>query len=459
MINKKNKENKENKVITRIAPSPTGSFHIGTARTALCNYLYAKKHNGTFIVRFEDTDKERSGEHYIDDIMKSLKWLGISADIVVKQSNRRDIYRKYIKKIIESGNAYVSKEKSKKDPTKEISVIRFKPKNTKISFEDTVRGTITLDISDLGDFVIARGMDDPLYNLAVVIDDLEMSITHIIRGDDHIANTPRQIAIIEALGGTIPTYTHMPLIHSPTGGKLSKRKDSTSMNEFRDNGYIAPAIINFLAFLGWNPKNEKEIFTIDELIESFSLEGIQTKEAIFDEKKLRWFQKNHVHKMSESDLRKEIVPTLLKRFPFRSRINPKGVKRVLNLIQENGPVFQEERKLLQEGQYDFLFISPKYDTKMLESSKTKTNEEMKLTLDGMKETLQLLLEINQQDWSEKNVMDKIWEHAEKNGKAKILWPLRVALSGKEKSPGPFLIAESIGKKKTIQRLQYAIKNF
>lgn len=447
------------KIVTRIAPSPTGLFHIGTARTALCNYLYAKKNNGTFIVRMEDTDKKRSEKKFVTDIIDSLEWLEIKPDIIVYQSKRKNIYKKYIKRLIDSGDAYVSREPSKKDDTQEVSVIRFKPQNTKISFYDTVRGNITIDIEELGDFVIARSIDDPLYNLAVVIDDIEMCVTHIIRGDDHISNTPRQIALIQAFGGSVPKYTHMPLIHSPSGGKLSKRKDAASINEFRKNGYIVPAMINFLAFLGWNPKNEKEIFTIDELLDSFSLDGIQKNESIFDEKKLRWFQKNHVHIMSESDLRKEIIPLLIKRFPIKSRIKTKSVKGFLNLVREAGPVFGEEKRLLQEGKYDFLFMPPSYSPNLLENSKTKSKDDIIRILTGLEGTYSILLAIDEQKWNEEYITNSLWDYAEKNGKAEILWPLRVALSGKEKSPGPFLIASLIGKKETLNRLQIAIKNF
>ena len=202
-------------VVTRIAPSPTGPFHIGTARTALFNYLFAKKHKGTFILRFEDTDRERSREEYREDILESTRWLGIIPDAVMAQSDRAEIYGRYIERLLESDAAYLSREPSKKDPSAEVEVVRFRNNEPKISFTDTVRGVITVETGDWGDFVIARGLSDPLYHLASVIDDMESGVTHVLRGDDHIINTPRHIALIRALGGTPPSYTHLPLIHSP----------------------------------------------------------------------------------------------------------------------------------------------------------------------------------------------------------------------------------------------------
>ena len=217
------KNNKHNNIdthppITRIAPSPTGTLHIGTARTALFNYLFAKRHSGSFILRFEDTDQERSEKKYEKDILSALQWLSLKPDSIVRQSDRTAVYTKYIQQLVEEEKAYLSKEVSKKDPTQEVEVVRFRNTSPNISFTDTVRGDITVDISDIGDFVIARSANDPLYHLAVVVDDMEMGITHILRGDDHIINTPRQVALLKALGGTPPSYTHIPLIHSPGGG-------------------------------------------------------------------------------------------------------------------------------------------------------------------------------------------------------------------------------------------------
>ena len=456
------KHNSHNKTdvhapITRIAPSPTGTLHIGTARTALCNYLFAKKHNGLCILRFEDTDRERSKKEYEEDILSALQWLSLKPDKVMRQSDHTAIYKKYIQQLLTNNKAYLSKEPSKKEPSREVEVVRFRNTAPKISFTDTVRGEISVDISDLGDFVIARSIDDPLYHLAVVIDDMEEGITHILRGDDHIINTPRQIALLEALGGTRPSYTHIPLIHSPSGGKLSKRKDATAVTAFRDKGYLPEAIVNAIALMGWSPKCDDEVFSLQELIDIFTLEGIQKKEAVFNEKKLLWFQKQHLQRVSESRLRKEVVPSLVKRFPVRSRLQPRSVKTVLHTVREKGAPLAEERLLIDGGAYDFYFIEPKYNTQLLLPRSDMAREDLlRKVLSGLWGTHTLLQQMSAYTgWNEEHIQKQIWKHAEQEGKSLILWPLRVALSGKDKSPGPFIIAQAIGKRQTIRRIQKA----
>ena len=336
-------------VVTRAAPSPTGFLHIGTARTALFNYLFARKNGGTFILRLEDTDRERSREAYADNIRESLSWLSLKPDIEVRQSEQSVRYRRHISRLLESGVAYLSREPSKKDPSAEVTVVRFRNAESAISFTDTVHGTVTASVGDLGDFVIARSADDPLYHLAAVIDDMESGVTHILRGDDHLANTPRQIALIRALGGTPPSYTHIPLIHSPSGGKLSKRKDAVSVLDFKNRGYLPEAVINALALLGWNPKDERELFTLEELVDAFSPEHIQKREAVFDGQKLKWFNRQYLRKADESVLRREIVPVLVSRFPLRSRLRPRSVRAVLRAVRERGVLLQEERDAVSGG--------------------------------------------------------------------------------------------------------------
>ena len=443
--------------VTRIAPSPTGALHIGTARTALCNYLFTKRHGGVFILRFEDTDQERSEKKYEEDILSALQWLSLKPDKIVRQSDRTAIYKKYIQQLLEEDKAYISKEISKKDPTQEVEIVRFRNTSPSVSFIDTVRGDITVDISDLGDFVIARSVDDPLYHLAVVIDDMEMGVTHILRGDDHIINTPRQILLLKALGGTPPSYTHIPLIHSPGGGKLSKRKDATAITEFRERGYLPEAIINAIALMGWSPKHDDEVFSLEELIAIFTLEGIQKKEAVFNEKKLLWFQKKHIQQMSEYRLRKMIVPALVKRFPMRSRLRPRSIKTVLHTMREKGMPFGEVQLLIDNGAYDFYFREPRYDVQLLLPKSDMAREDMaREVLSGLWGTHTLLQQMSTYTgWNEECIRKKVWDYAEQKGKSIILWPLRIALSGKDKSPGPFAIAQAIGKRQTIRRIQKA----
>ena len=273
------------KIITRFPPSPTGNFHVGSARTALFNFLFARKNNGKFILRIEDTDKARSKKEFEDDIFESLEWLGLKYDEFYRQSDRGKIYRTYIEKILDDGSIYEDEDK----------IIRFKNPNKKVKFNDLVRGEIEFDTTELKDFIIAKSVDEPLYHLAVVIDDFESNITHVIRGEDHISNTPRQILIQETISAPRPIYAHLPLILAPDRSKLSKRKhgESVSLDYYRNKGYSPEAMINYLALLGWNPGTEQEIFTLPELINVFDFSRVHKGGAIFDEKKLAWVNRKH----------------------------------------------------------------------------------------------------------------------------------------------------------------------
>ncbi len=279
-------------IVTRFAPSPTGHFHIGSARTAIFNYLYAKKYKGKFILRIEDTDKERSKPEFETEIEESMSWLSLDWDSSYKQSDRTDIYKEELIELLENNSAYVSKEE-KGDRSE---VIRFKNPNKIIEFEDSIRGKVKFDTSDLGDFVIAKSETEPLYHFTVTVDDSKMGITNIIRAEDHISNTPRQILIIEALGFDRPKYAHIPLILSSDRSKLSKRYGSgaTSIIKLKEKGFLPEAVLNYLTLLGWNPGTDQEIFKKEDLIESFSLEKIQKGGAVFDEEKLKWINKNHI---------------------------------------------------------------------------------------------------------------------------------------------------------------------
>ena len=294
-------EGKE-KIITRFPPSPTGPLHIGNVRTALFNYLYARQNNGSFIVRVEDTDKTRSKKEYEDEMLESLEWLGLKRDgELLHQSERTEIYKKYLQKLINENKAYISTE-TEGDPTSprlrgtwNREVVRFRNPNKSVKFDDLIRGVVEFDTTELGDFIIAKSVNEPLYHLAVVIDDFESGVTHVIRGEDHISNTPRQILIQEAIGATRPLYAHLPLILAQDRSKLSKRKhgESVSLDYYRHKGYSPEAIINYLALLGWNPGTEQEIFTLEELINVFDLERVHKGGAIFDEKKLAWVNRKH----------------------------------------------------------------------------------------------------------------------------------------------------------------------
>ncbi|MEK9161622.1 MAG: glutamate--tRNA ligase family protein, partial [Patescibacteria group bacterium] len=282
----------DKKIVVRFPPSPTGLFHMGNARTLLFNYLFAKKNNGRIVLRLEDTDKERSREEYSQDIIDNLKWLGIEPDslVAIRQSERGPVYKKYLEKMISEGKAYFSKETVVEEGQRD-QVIRFKNPNKKIVFNDLIRGDIEFDTTELKDFIIAKSLEEPVYHLAVVVDDYEMGVSHIIRGDDGISNTPRQILIQEAIGAPRPVYAHLPLILTQDRTKLSKRKhgEKVSVTFYRNAGYLPEAVVNFLALIGWNPGDEREIFSKEELIKEFSLERIQKSAGIFNVERLDWY--------------------------------------------------------------------------------------------------------------------------------------------------------------------------
>ncbi|MEK7461698.1 MAG: glutamate--tRNA ligase family protein [Patescibacteria group bacterium] len=280
------------KIITRFPPSPTGPLHIGNVRTALFNYLFARQNGGDFVVRIEDTDRVRSKKEYEESMLESLKWLGFERDGELwHQSERTEIYKSHLNKLIQINKAYISTETEGENR----EVVRFRNPNKQMVFEDLVRGKVEFDTTELGDFIIAKNLNEPLYHLAVVVDDFEAEITHVIRGEDHISNTPRQILIQEAIDAPRPIYAHLPLILAPDRSKLSKRKhgESVSLDYYRQKGYLPVAIINYLALLGWNPGTEQEIFTLDELINVFDFSKVHKGGAIFDEKKLAWVNRKH----------------------------------------------------------------------------------------------------------------------------------------------------------------------
>src|SRR3990167_8465845 len=278
-------------IVTRFAPSPTGLLHAGNYRTAVFAYLFARKEGGKFVVRIEDTDKERSKKEYEENILESLQWLNLGYDILYRQSDNTKRHEELLNKLIAEDKAYVSKEEAGEG--KRDEVIRFRNPGQQVSFEDMVRGTISFDTTELGDFVIARSASLPVFHFAVVVDDSDEGVTHVVRGEDHISNTPRQISLQEALEVPRPVYAHLPLIIGSDKSKLSKRKGAMAITEYRDRGLMPEALVNYDAFLGWHPGGEKELFTKDELVATFSLERVQKNAAMFDETKLLWFNREH----------------------------------------------------------------------------------------------------------------------------------------------------------------------
>lgn len=443
-----------NDIITRFAPSPTGFLHVGAYRTALFNYLYAKKHEGKVILRIEDTDKERSEQQYTDNIHDSISWLGLSFDETYVQSEMLASHTDALQRLIHSGAAYVSKEEAKEEGQRS-EVIRFKNPNETITFTDLIRGEITFDTTDLKDFVIAKSMDEPLYHLAVVVDDAAAGVTHIIRGEEHISNTPRQILIRRALGLPDGTYAHIPLILAPDKTKLSKRKGAKAITEYRDEGYLPEALINFMAFLGWNPGGEKEVYTVDEIIKEFDLSKIQKGGAVFNEEKLRWFNKEHMKKLSV-EAQKVAIEEWFKTSDKALELDDTLLNKLHPVIMERIDVWSDIHTMIKEGEFDYLFDAPSPEKNALVWKKEEYPENTKEYLNHIVSSLE---NVEAGEFTADSVKEAIWPYAEEKGKGNVLWPMRFALTGREKSPDPFTVAGLLGKKETIARLQVASKLF
>ena len=455
-------------VITRFPPSPTGFLHIGRARTALFDYLFAKQNGGKMIFRFENTDKTRSKKEFEDAMIDSLKWLGISWDnkVIERQADRTDIYRRYLHKLVDEDKAYISKETIDDGEKKgqENEVVRFRNPNKKITFTDLIRGDITIDTTDLEDFIIARNINDPLYHLAVVVDDFEMGITHVIRGDDGISNTPRQILIQQGIGAPQPVYVHLPLVLAPDKSKLSGRHGAISVTDYRNKGYLPEAIINFLALLGWNPGTNQEIFSMDELIKTFDIRKIQKSGAVFNVEKLDWLNRQYMMKLSDADFTdhaKVFIPEWLV-------TSGTLFKRLLPLLREKISNFGEIPALLSKtsindnagkssggaGELSFVHTISDYPTELLLWKKAPDAAKAKIHLTKAKESFR---DITNADFNAEALKNSLWSYAEANGKGDVLWPLRVAITGKEKSPDPFNSAAVLGKEETIHRIDSALK--
>jgi glutamyl-tRNA synthetase len=445
------------KVITRFAPSPTGLLHAGNYRTAVFAYIYAKQNKGTCILRIEDTDRERSKKEYEQNIFESLAWLGLSFDETYRQSERGDLYKQYLEKLVSGGHAYVSKEQASDDTQgatdqkeRRAEVIRFKNPNKKVLFHDLIRGDIEFDTTDLGDFIIAKSFNEPVFHFAVVLDDFLSKVTHVIRGEDHISNTPRQILIQQALGAPQPTYAHLPLVLAGDRSKLSKRRGALAMTEYRDRGYLPQTLLNYMALLGWNPGTEKELFTLPELISEFNLAKVQKGGAIFDEKKLRWLNKEHLKVMNLEDRIKNLEEKLKKAGGFEA-INREMLTKIVPVVFERLETLADIDTLIKEGDFGYYIKAPEFD---IEKLLWKEEKDFSLTQKHLTEVQKLLA--NGSFSSEDEVKKAVWAYAEASGRGNVLWPLRVALSGKEKSPNPFALAYILGKEETLKRINHAI---
>ncbi|HEY4516271.1 MAG TPA: glutamate--tRNA ligase family protein [Candidatus Paceibacterota bacterium] len=440
-------------IIVRFPPSPTGLLHVGGVRTALYNYLFAKQNGGKFLLRIEDTDKERSKKEYEEDIIDSLNWLGLDWDnkgSEWRQSDRTEIYRGKIQELIQKGAAYIA-ELQEGETDEDKRVVRFKNPGGKIKFQDLIRGEVEMEVGDLNDFIIAKNIEEPLYHLVVVVDDMESRVTHVIRGEDGISNTPRQILILEALGGARPIYAHLPLVLAEDKSKLSKRKhgEAVSLKYYRDRGYSPEAILNFVALIGWNPGTDQEVFTLDELVKVFDLSKVQKKGGVFDIKKLDWVSREHLLKESKNGKMEKLGEQIQKtKYKDSEKWGDYGfLDKFLDIILDRIHRWGEVSEVLEAGEYDYLFIDPVLDRGLIAWKKSSPEK--------AKENLEKIIEIIDSKVNDKRL--EIETLAGERGKGDVLWPLRYSLSGKEKSPDPFTLLDILGVEESKKRIKAVIE--
>ena len=436
-------------VVTRFAPSPTGLLHAGNYRTAVFAYLFAKHNNGKFILRIEDTDKARSKAEYENNILEALSWMGLDHDAFYRQSENAKRHTELLSKLIEEGKAYISQEPSKDDPEKVMELVRFKNPGGTISFTDIIRGEISIDVSDLKDFIIARSLTEPVFHFAVVVDDADEGVTHIIRGEDHISNTPRHILIREALGFAQPSYAHLPLILSTDRTKLSKRKGAKAITEYRDMGFLPAAVLNYLSYLGWNPGDDTEYLSKEQLVAVFDLSRVQKGGAVFDETK---FLSVNQHWMRTLD-----TDAFLNELAAPNTFDSEKLMKIVPLLKDRAQTFGEAREMLT-GELSTIFETPKIDkTTLLAKNPSESPNVAKTALEVLLEPLEAFPE----DVSIETVKETLMPYAERNpketgGRGAILWPLRYALSGKERSPDPFTLIAVLGKQESAARIRAAL---
>ncbi|MBN1595697.1 glutamate--tRNA ligase [candidate division FCPU426 bacterium] len=482
-------------VRVRFAPSPTGHLHIGGARTALFNYLFARQQNGVFILRLEDTDQARSSEDSVQMILADMQWLGLTWDEgpetggdfgPYRQSERLQMYESKALQLLEQGKAYfcfcspeeveakrqaalaqggqpkydgtcraLSPEQARQRIAPGASyAIRFKtPQTGETIINDCIRGRVVFDNSTLDDFVIVRSNGLPTYNFAAVVDDAAMEITHIIRGDDHLSNTPRQICLYQALGAPLPEFAHVPMILGPDKTRLSKRHGATSVGAYAEQGYLPEALVNYLALLGWSFDDKTTLFSMDELIEKFSLEKVSKNPAVFDPQKLLWMNGHYIRNI-ETDLYNERSRCELKKAGLVGN-NPTQEEQVMATAAAG--VVREKFKLMSElpQQVEYFFREPKLEA---------LDEKSKNMLAGMKENPGLFKSLHEklsmvESFSVSNLealfKDFIEEKQVKFGA--LAHPLRVCLTGRMQSPGLFEIMEKMGKEKVLRRLASGMK--
>lgn len=480
----------------RIAPSPSGNLHIGTARTALFNYLFAKKNNGKFILRIEDTDAERTSQEYIDNIYDSLKALGLNWDEgpdiggdygPYVQSERFDIYPKYVQKLLEAGFAYecyctpeeLEEEKKRASENKKPYVytkkcenlteeekaklcaegrkpaIRFNISKTQaafhdnsiLEFDDIVKGKLHVDTNLLGDFVIQKSNGSPTYNFAVVVDDMLMKISHVIRGEDHISNTYKQILIYEALGAEVPKFGHLGMILAPDRSKLSKRHGATAVSDFVKDGYLTDALVNFVALLGWSPSDGEEIKTVDEIAQDFRIGEISSSNSIFEYDKLKWMNSQYIRKLPMAELKERLMPYLVKY--DLNELSSSGFDKMIEITREPLVLLSDITDAVEYFFGDEVTVNEKArEVLCTETSKDVLIDFLKLaeSWEWEEGNLHHQLEIFRGAWKEKGVKPKV-----------SMWAVRAAITGRTCGADMVGILTVIGKDRTLLRARKILK--
>lgn len=480
------------KIRTRFAPSPTGKMHVGNLRTALYAYLIAKHEGGDFLLRIEDTDQERFVEGALDIIYRTMAGTGLIHDegpdkdggfgpYVQSERQAQGLYLEYAKQLVEKGEAYYcfcTKErldslKSKVEGTDDKEITKYdkhclhlskeeveanlkagmpyvirqnNPTEGSTTFKDVIYGDITVDNSELDDMILIKSDGYPTYNFANVVDDHLMQITHVVRGNEYLSSSPKYNRLYEAFGWEVPVYVHCPTITNEEHKKLSKRSGHASFEDLIAQGFLTEAVVNYVALLGWSPAEDKEIFSLEELVKEFDYHRINKSPAVFDVVKLKWMNGEYIKKM-DFDAFYEAVEPYIKEVITKDY----DLKKIASLVQSRIEIFPDVKELI-----DFFETVPEYDTGMYTHKKMKTNEETSLAV--LKEILPVLEE--QEDYSNDALYGRLVEFVKENGykNGYVMWPLRTAVSGKQSTPGGATeIMEIIGKEETVARVKAAIE--
>ncbi len=476
----------KDQIRVRMAPSPTGYLHIGGARTALFNWLFAKHHNGTFILRIDDTDMARSTDESMHEIYDALKWLGINWNEQYVQSERRSIYEGYVEQLLESGNAYHCyctpeeleeiraqaradkltrsydgrhRHLTSEDVERFVAegrkpAVRIKMPDTPILVEDIVLGSRSIDPDTLEDEVIVRSNGMPNYNLTSIIDDAEMQITHVIRGTEHLNNTPKQIAIANALGLEVPQFAHIPLVLDSGGRKMSKRHhgDLVAVNRYREQGYLPEAVLNFVVRLGWSYDDKQEIFSVDELIEKFDLARVGKSGSVFDIKKLEWLNSHYINQLDVAARTDAVIPFWQEEGLLDSTVDRDWLKSIVEAVGERLTTLQD---IIPQTRY-FFTDEFEYEPKAVKKWWGNSEEKRDNTRNILTNVSQIVEEIPTFDIE--TIEAAIWKYTDENNIKRVaaMQALRIALTGTSFGPSLFDIVVLLGRNEVLKRIPKAM---